>query len=97
MSFEKKSAFKKGYTKQWDRARKVYLFQHPLCCMCQKEDKLTSSTVVDHIRPHRGDMTLFWDRHNWQALCAFHHNSTKQRQDHGRLTSPIGEDGWPVT
>jgi 5-methylcytosine-specific restriction endonuclease McrA len=36
---------------------------------------------VDHIIPHRGDDRLFWDRSNWQALCAHHHNSNKQRLD----------------
>ncbi|WP_189426952.1 HNH endonuclease [Devosia pacifica] len=35
----------------------------------------------DHITPHRGDDQLFWDRTNWQALCAHCHNSTKQRQE----------------
>ena len=27
------------------------------------------ATDVDHIVPHRGDMSLFWDVNNWQALC----------------------------
>lgn len=27
------------------------------------------ATVVDHKRPHRGDLQLFWDRNNWQGLC----------------------------
>jgi 5-methylcytosine-specific restriction protein A len=26
--------------------------------------------LVDHIKDHRGDMTLFWDSAgNWQPLC----------------------------
>ncbi|WP_256371941.1 hypothetical protein [Roseivivax sp. THAF197b] len=37
--------------------------------------------MVDHVIPHRGDMQLFWDRTNWQALCAHHHNAHKQRQE----------------
>lgn len=39
------------------------------------------ATVVDHIRPHRGDQALFWDRTNWQALCAAHHSRDKQREE----------------
>lgn len=37
------------------------------------------AAIIDHIKPHRGDQTLFWDKTNWQALCSHHHSSTKQR------------------
>jgi 5-methylcytosine-specific restriction protein A len=58
--------------------------------MCQTLGKLTASTVVDHIKPHRGSLVLFWDQNNWQALCANHHNSAKQREEKsGKL---IGND-----
>ena len=31
---------------------------------------LTPATQTDHVVPHRGDPTLFWDEQgNWQALC----------------------------
>ncbi|WP_314945899.1 hypothetical protein [Bradyrhizobium cosmicum] len=36
------------------------------------------AVVVDHVKPHRGDRALFWDKRNWQPLCTHHHNSTKQ-------------------
>ena len=39
-----------------------------------KQGNLTPATVVDHIIPHRGDMKLFWDESNWQALCESCHN-----------------------
>lgn len=39
------------------------------------------ATVLDHKTPHRGDMTLFWDRKNWAGLCAHHHSSDKQRME----------------
>lgn len=41
------------------------------------------ASVVDHKVPHRGDERLFWDRRNWQSLCATHHSSTKQREEAG--------------
>ncbi|MCA0996301.1 HNH endonuclease signature motif containing protein [Alloyangia pacifica] len=41
------------------------------------------ATVVDHIIAHRGDMTLFWDKANWQPLCKSCHNREKQRQEFG--------------
>ncbi|WP_454765575.1 HNH endonuclease signature motif containing protein [Cupriavidus campinensis] len=37
--------------------------------------------VVDHRIPHRGDQALFWDRSNWQTLCARHHSRDKQNEE----------------
>ncbi len=59
----------RGYDARWRRARKAFLRRHPLCAECMKEGKVTPATVVDHIVPHRGDPTLFWDIKNWQPLC----------------------------
>lgn len=64
----------RGYTGAWDKARKAFLRLHPRCAICGAE-----ATVVDHITPHRGDRTLFWDKTNWQPLCQTDHNSAKQR------------------
>ena len=47
---------------------------HPLCAECQRHGRVTAATVVDHIIPHRGNMELFWDRDNWDSLCAPCHN-----------------------
>lgn len=30
----------------------------------------TPATQTDHVVPHRGNMTVFWDASQWQALCA---------------------------
>lgn len=64
----------RGYGSRWQKARAGYLKSHPLCVHCEDEGQVTPATVVDHITPHRGDRALFWDRSNWQALCARHHN-----------------------
>ncbi len=47
------------------------------------------ATVVDHIKPHRGDPKLFWDQENWQALCARHHDRDKQREERGRAIDDV--------
>jgi len=39
--------------------------------------------LVDHKVPHRGDMTLFWDRNNWEPMCTHHHSSDKQHEEAG--------------
>ena len=69
------------YNWNWRRARHVYLIEHPLCCYCQREDRLRPASVVDHITPHRGDDALFWNPDNWQPLCAPCHDSAKQREE----------------
>lgn len=67
------SARERGYTRSWDKARLVYLGEHPLCAECQRQGRVTAGTIVDHIIPHRGDQQLFWDRANWQTLCGACH------------------------
>lgn len=39
------------------------------------------ATVVDHIKPHRGDQRLFWDEDNWQALCKECHDRKTLTED----------------
>ena len=86
----------RGYGGRWQKARATYLRSHPLCLMCEREGRVTAATVVDHIKPHRGDQALFWDRSNWQPLCKPHHDRDKAREERGRPVQRIGEDGWPI-
>jgi 5-methylcytosine-specific restriction protein A len=77
------SAHKRGYGARWRKYRKFYLTSHPLCVECKKMNKITIATVVDHIRPHKGDMKLFWNNSNHQGLCKYHHDSKTAREDGG--------------
>jgi 5-methylcytosine-specific restriction endonuclease McrA len=72
------SATARGYDSEWRRAAKAYLAVNPRCA---HPGCTAFATVVDHRVPHRGDKRLFWDRSNWQGLCAHHHNSAKQRME----------------
>ncbi len=45
--------------------------------------RLTAATVVDHIIPHQGDRSLFWDIDNWKAVCKSHHDQKTASQDGG--------------
>lgn len=75
------NASDRGYNREWQKERLRFLHEHPFCVMCLKEKgQYVKATVVDHIRPHRGDKTLFWDRSNWQPLCERHHN---EKTGHG--------------
>ena len=78
---EVRSAVSRGYGKAWQKARAKYLEAHPLCVMCMQRGVYVKATVVDHIRPHRGDYQLFWDRNNWQALCKTCHDKKTGTED----------------
>lgn len=70
------SSSSRGYTGAWQKARDAFLRKHPFCRMCGD-----AAQVVDHIRPHKGDKEMFWDRDNWQSLCTPCHSGPKQRQE----------------
>ena len=95
---EGKTAVQRGYGYKWQKARAAFLDEpdNTLCVMCSADNRVTIATVVDHRLPHRGDMTLFWDRSNWQPLCKFHHDSHKQAEEKGSKRRGVQDDGWPV-
>jgi 5-methylcytosine-specific restriction enzyme A len=70
----RQSSCQRGYGYRWQREREAYLRLNPLCATCALQGRSSLATVVDHIVPHRGDATLFWDVTNWQSLCDAHHN-----------------------
>ncbi len=82
---DRRSAAARGYDSAWRRERKKFLAEHPLCLKCFDEKKIVRATVVDHIKPHRGDMNLFWDRSNWQPLCKHHHDVKTMTEDRNIL------------
>ncbi len=69
------------YGRKWKKIAHVFLRQHPLCAYCLKAGQSVPASVVDHIKPHRGDAGLFWDSDNWQSLCTPCHSSVKQREE----------------
>jgi 5-methylcytosine-specific restriction endonuclease McrA len=83
------------WTARWRRTAKRFLREHPLCCYCEQEGRVTAATVVDHKIPHRGNIALFWDEANWQPMCRPHHDGAKAREERGSV-QVIGEDGWPT-
>lgn len=75
----RESAAKRGYGRAWRAATRQFLAEQPLCVECAKEGRTEPATDVDHVVPHRGDATLFWDRGNWQGLCHSHHARKTRR------------------
>ncbi|WP_420331895.1 hypothetical protein [Oceanicaulis alexandrii] len=37
--------------------------------------------MVNHKIPHKGDKALFWDRDNWEPVCAPCHNGPIQSEE----------------
>jgi 5-methylcytosine-specific restriction protein A len=77
------SAARRGYDARWRAARKRFPAIHPLCVECRRQGRVQAATVEDHIVPHKGDMSLFWDIDNWEAICNSRHDQKTASQDGG--------------
>jgi len=77
------TAHERGYTRDWHAASRRFLRQHPFCVCAACAGKLIPATVVDHIVPHRGDNTLFWDVSNWQPMAKACHDKKTAKEDGG--------------
>ena len=77
----RQSSSQRGYDSRWQKARHIYLREHPLCVACRAEGRLTPATTVDHIISHHGNYDLMWNESNWQALCNRHHSIKTATQD----------------
>jgi 5-methylcytosine-specific restriction protein A len=74
------SSTERGYDALWNKRRHIYLIHNSLCMECLKEGRTEVATVVDHIIPHKGNKTLFWDESNWQSLCKMHHDQKTAKE-----------------
>lgn len=83
-------------TARWRTLRLAQLSREPLCAMCQSRGIVKAAEVVDHRRPHKGSLDLFFDPSNVWSLCRTPcHDSIKQSWEKND-TVAIGADGWPV-
>jgi 5-methylcytosine-specific restriction protein A len=83
-------------TKVWRVGRVEHLACNPLCVYCLKLGLTVPATVVDHIIPHKGDESLFFDESNWQSLCKRCHDSVKKRQELGQYMTGCDGSGAPL-
>lgn len=79
----RESSCKRGYGRAWQKYRLRFLAANPLCVSCKTKGRSVLAMVVDHIKPHKGDMFLFWDANNHQALCKACHDKKTAREDGG--------------
>ncbi len=85
---ERGTAHQRGYDARWEKERTKFLDENPLCADHRKRGLIEAATVVDHIRPHKGDKVLFWDKNNWQPLCKSCHDRKTATEDKGSW-SPV--------
>lgn len=77
------TACQRGYGYRWQKTSHGFLRNNPLCVECHNSGKIEPAIVTDHIIPHKGDMTLFWSRVNWQPLCKKCHDKKTAFEDGG--------------
>ena len=90
-------------TKEWQQLRQFILARDgyrcsAIGCGVTLVDGRTSpsSAVVNHIKPHRGNLELFWDPSNLEAVCKQCHDSDIQSREKLGYDKRIGNDGWPT-
>lgn len=83
-------------TAGWLNLRKIRLEIEPLCRRCKLRGRLVIATVVDHVKPHKGDRKLFFDIENTQSLCRLCHDASKQAEEHRGHAIGNTPDGRPV-
>lgn len=90
-------------TRGWARLRAAQLRREPHCRICASVNQFTPATVADHIVPHRGTRSLFFDPANLQSLCKRCHDSVKASHERvdphgadqfGNPLSPRKGSGW---
>ncbi len=64
----------------WRRARAWHLAEHPLCVVCEAEDRgPVEAKVVDHIIPRKEAPELALSAENLQSLCLSCHSRKTAR------------------
>ncbi len=82
--------------KIWQDLREQQLLKQPLCQYCLRRGDYITATVVNHIKPHKGDWDLFVDVDNHESLCKSCHDSEAQTKEIHGYEKRVGLDGWPV-
>ena len=83
-------------TKGWYRLRYYQLRKEPTCRYCEAQGRIEAATVVDHIKAHKGDESLFYDENNLQSLCKQHHDSAKQKEENRDIVIGGDIEGFPI-
>lgn len=84
-------------TTRWQRVRKAYFMEHPLCERCLAEGRTKETEEIHHVIPLKscnGDLNyllqLAFNTENLMSLCKKHHEEThaEMRAQHKRKITP---------
>jgi 5-methylcytosine-specific restriction protein A len=75
----RKSAAERGYDWTWQKFRKVYLSEHPLCSDCETEGRVGAATDIHHKQKLRDRPELKYEEENLMALCKACHDKRTAR------------------
>jgi 5-methylcytosine-specific restriction protein A len=70
----RKSAAERGYDWQWQKFRKRFLAEHPLCEDCISEGRVGAATDIHHKQKLRDRPELKYEEENLVPLCKMHHD-----------------------
>lgn len=57
----------------WGHLQPFILARDPICKICNRE----GAYIADHIRDHKGDLTLFFDPNNLRGVCKRCHDARR--------------------
>ncbi len=88
-------------TKQWHPLRRRVLVRDNFRCnhcgvILTNGRCYPRSAVVHHKMPHKGNLDLFYDQSNLEAVCWRCHSGSIQSKEALGYDTTIGADGWPV-
>jgi 5-methylcytosine-specific restriction protein A len=81
-------------SKQWQILRRQQLHSFPLCYDCLQIGIVKEACIVDHIKAHKGNRTLFYDKSNLRSLCTNCHNKKTAKYDGGFGNKMSEGDSW---
>lgn len=77
----------------WRKFAKRYKAEHPLCCECERQGRVTPSQLVDHIKPYKTHPELAYVASNLRPLCWACHNRIGARVGlTAEALPPVGPD-----
>ena len=78
---------------RWRMMRAAQLLREPFCRECAAVGIRTRANTADHITPHRGDQTLFYNPENLQSLCqSCHSRKTMEERTARRRPLPPADN-----
>src|SRR4051812_665902 len=74
---------------RWQKLRRIYLTHHPLCEMCEVNNKITVANQIHHKIPVRKDINKFFDIQNLKSVCRECHEIAEKKDSEEKLNLAV--------